>query len=77
MRRRRSPKAAPILELRGVSTRADPEGPALQDIALSVGRGEIVGVAGVEGNGQRTLVRAISHLADIDRRRHRPRRRSR
>ncbi len=58
-------KAAPILELRGVSTRVDPEGPALHDIALSVARGEIVGVAGVEGNGQRTLVRAISHLADL------------
>jgi simple sugar transport system ATP-binding protein len=58
-------KAAPILELRGVSTRADPEGPALDDITLSVARGEIVGVAGVEGNGQRTLVRAISHLADL------------
>lgn len=62
-----SPAAAtaPILELRGVSTRSDPEGPALHDISLSVGRGEIVGVAGVEGNGQRTLVRAISHLADL------------
>ena len=67
-------KAAPILELRGVSTRVDPEGPALHDITLSVGRGEIVGVAGVEGNGQRTLVRAVSHLADLDRRRHRARR---
>jgi ABC-type uncharacterized transport system ATPase subunit len=58
-------KAASILELRGVSTRVDPEGPALHEITLSVGRGEIVGVAGVEGNGQRTLVRAISHLADL------------
>ena len=60
------PRTAPILELRGVSTKADPEGPALQNIALTVGRGEIVGVAGVEGNGQRTLVRAISNLADIE-----------
>ena len=58
--------AVPILELRGLSTRADAEGPALQNIALSVARGEIVGVAGVEGNGQRTLVRAVSDLADID-----------
>lgn len=58
-------KAVPILELRGVSTRADPEGPGLHDITLGVARGEIVGVAGVEGNGQRTLVRAISHLADL------------
>ena len=34
-------------------------------MTLSIGRGEIVGVAGVEGNGQRTLVRALSHLADL------------
>ncbi len=54
-----------ILDMRGLSTRADPEGPALHDVALTVGRGEIVGIAGVEGNGQRTLVRALSHLADI------------
>lgn len=55
---------APVLELRDVSTRADSEGPALAAASLSVGRGEIVGVAGVEGNGQRTLVRAIADLAD-------------
>ncbi len=56
---------APILAMRGVSTRSDPEGPALEDITLHIGRGEIVGIAGVEGNGQRTLVRALSHLADL------------
>lgn len=56
---------SPILELRAVATRPDPEGPALDDVTLTVARGEIVGVAGVEGNGQRTLVRAVSHLADI------------
>lgn len=56
---------APVLELSGVSTRADGEGPALQDIALSIRPGEIVGVAGVEGNGQRTLVRAIASLAEL------------
>ncbi|MCB1496822.1 MAG: ATP-binding cassette domain-containing protein [Bauldia sp.] len=54
-----------ILDMRGVSTRPDPEGPALENVALTVGRGEIVGIAGVEGNGQRTLVRALSHLADL------------
>ncbi len=60
-----APRAAPVLEIRGVTTRPDPEGPALHDVTLSIGRGEIVGVAGVEGNGQRTLVRALSHLADL------------
>ncbi|PAQ03013.1 ATP-binding cassette domain-containing protein [Mesorhizobium mediterraneum] len=57
--------AAPVLKMRAVSTRRDPEGPALDEISLEVRPGEIVGVAGVEGNGQRTLVRAISALADV------------
>jgi ABC-type uncharacterized transport system ATPase subunit len=57
--------APPVLELTGVSTRADPEGPGLGEVSLVVGRGEIVGVAGVEGNGQRTLVRALADLADV------------
>jgi simple sugar transport system ATP-binding protein len=61
-----SRQTAPILEMKDVRTRPDPEGPALDNVTLTVGSGEIVGVAGVEGNGQRTLVRALSHLADIE-----------
>ena len=37
--------------------------PALSDASLEVRPGEIVGVAGVEGNGQRELLRAIAGLA--------------
>jgi simple sugar transport system ATP-binding protein len=55
----------PILELAGVNTRADSEGPALADVNLAIGRSEIVGVAGVEGNGQRSLVRTLADLADL------------
>lgn len=58
--------APAVLDMRAIRTRPDPEGPALDQVTLRVGRGEIVGVAGVEGNGQRTLVRALSHLADIE-----------
>ena len=54
---------APVLELKGFATHVDNEGPALDDVSLTVRHGEIVGVAGVEGNGQRTLVRAIADLA--------------
>jgi simple sugar transport system ATP-binding protein len=36
--------------------------PALSDASLEVRAGEIVGVAGVEGNGQRELLRAIAGL---------------
>nr|WP_245445059.1 ATP-binding cassette domain-containing protein [Mesorhizobium soli] len=56
---------APVLDMRDVSTRPDLEGPALDKVNLAIRSGEIVGVAGVEGNGQRTLVRAISALSDI------------
>jgi simple sugar transport system ATP-binding protein len=38
-------------------------GAALVDFSLDVKRGEIVGVAGVDGNGQRELVLAIAGLA--------------
>lgn len=56
---------APVLCMTKVSTRSDPEGPALDQINLNIESGEIVGVAGVEGNGQRTLVRAIAAMADV------------
>ena len=53
------------LRLTGVRTVGDAEGPALDDLSLRVGPGEIVGVAGVEGNGQRNLVRVIAGLAAV------------
>ena len=57
-------QAAPVLALERVFTRSDSEGPGLEEASLSIGRGEIVGVAGVEGNGQRTLVRVLANLVD-------------
>jgi simple sugar transport system ATP-binding protein len=45
----------PILELRQASTRAEGEVGGLKEINLKVMPGEIVGVAGVSGNGQREL----------------------
>lgn len=57
--------ATPILELRNVTSSADSEGTGLNIVSLTVGKGEIVGIAGVEGNGQRALVRAVADLADI------------
>ncbi len=55
------------LNFEAVSTRPDRDGPALVDVDLKIHSGEIVGVAGIEGNGQRTLVRAIADLADLSR----------
>ena len=44
-----------ILELRGITARAEGQGTSLRDINLQIRAGEIVGVAGVSGNGQREL----------------------
>ncbi|MEJ5080938.1 ATP-binding cassette domain-containing protein [Ochrobactrum sp. MYb379] len=58
-------KTAPILRMKKVSTRSDPEGPALDQVDLEIRPGKIIGVAGMEGNGQRALVRAIAAIADV------------
>lgn len=49
------------LSVRGLSVaRADPFGTDLQDINLQLHAGEILGVAGVSGNGQRELLACLS-----------------
>jgi general nucleoside transport system ATP-binding protein len=44
-----------LLELRGASARATGSETALEGIDLSIAEGEVVGVAGVSGNGQKEL----------------------
>jgi simple sugar transport system ATP-binding protein len=52
---------APVLQVRGLSlTREDQFGVDLIDIGLEVRAGEVVGIAGVSGNGQRELLYALS-----------------
>ncbi len=54
---------APRLEVKGL--RAERSGVAvLKDVSLSVRGGEIVGIAGVEGNGQSELVEALFHASE-------------
>ena len=49
------------LELQGLTLSSnDPFGTSLRDIHLDVRAGEIVGIAGVSGNGQRELLAALS-----------------
>jgi simple sugar transport system ATP-binding protein len=51
----------PVLEVRGLSLpRADQFGVDLQDIHFEVRAGEVVGIAGVSGNGQQALMYALS-----------------
>jgi ABC-type uncharacterized transport system ATPase subunit len=55
----------PLLELRGVSVRLPgQEQAALDDVGFTVHEGEILGIAGVEGNGQSELVCAVMGLVD-------------
>jgi ABC-type uncharacterized transport system ATPase subunit len=61
-----NPRGAPgevLLRLRGVSEVPRREGAArLRSVDLDVRAGEIVGIAGVEGNGQRELVEIVAGL---------------
>jgi ABC-type uncharacterized transport system ATPase subunit len=52
----------PLLEVRSLSVFDDRHLPAVRDLSLTVKAGEIVGIAGVEGNGQTELVEAITGL---------------
>jgi len=63
--RRHAAAATPMLALRDVTTHGDEEGPGLRDVSLVIRPGEILGIAGVEGNGQRTLVKAVAGLIDV------------
>jgi simple sugar transport system ATP-binding protein len=48
-----------VLDVHGVSALNDKDLPALREISFSVAKGEIVGIAGVSGNGQRELVEVL------------------
>jgi ribose transport system ATP-binding protein len=52
--------SAPLLSVQSVA------GPLLRGVDFSVSGGEIVGLAGVEGNGQREFIRALGGLVPVD-----------
>jgi len=54
------------LAVEGLSCRNEMGLPALQDVSLDVRRGEIVGIAGVSGNGQTELALTLAGLLPID-----------
>jgi simple sugar transport system ATP-binding protein len=59
--RRTSARGAVALEVTGLSVRSpNPFGTALKDISFAVQKGEILGIAGVAGNGQDELLLALS-----------------
>jgi simple sugar transport system ATP-binding protein len=56
----RRPTGDVLLSLRDVSTVGDRGAPPLHDLSLDLVRGEVFGVAGVDGNGQRELGEVIA-----------------
>ena len=60
-----SKPAEVVLKLEGLSVNNNKNCPALKQFSLEVRAGEIVGIAGVEGNGQTELVEAITGLRKI------------
>jgi len=56
------PGEALALSVEGVAALGDRGTPALKDVSLTVRAGEIVGVAGVAGNGQRELAELITGI---------------
>ena len=55
-------EASVVLSLHAVTALDDRGNTALNDVSLTVGRGEILGVAGVSGNGQRELAEVIAGM---------------
>jgi len=61
-KKRPRPKRKHILEVRGLSVRGDSGISAVESADFELNAGEILGVAGVDGNGQRELVDALIGL---------------
>src|SRR3954451_8115905 len=55
-----------LLEVRGLSARDDRGLPAVRDVGFAVRAGEIVGLAGVDANGQSELIETIMGLRRPD-----------
>ncbi len=53
------PIGDPVLVANNISARDDRDIPVLSGVGLTVGTGEIVGIAGVSGNGQRELAETL------------------
>jgi simple sugar transport system ATP-binding protein len=58
------PSPDPVLEIRGLEARSDRGASALRGIDLTVHAGEILGIAGVGGNGQSELAECVLGLRE-------------
>jgi len=57
---------APRLDIQKLNALDDGGHPAVRDVSLSIRGGEIVGVAGVSGNGQRQLIEVLAGQRDAE-----------
>ncbi len=57
----------PVLEVSGLEVRDDFDVPRVRDVSFSVRAGEIVGIAGVAGNGQSELLEALAGIRPVRR----------
>ena len=55
-----------ILQVKDLSALSDKDVPALNGVSFSICEGEIFGIAGVSGNGQRELVEVLAGLRGTD-----------
>ncbi len=51
-----------VLDVRNVSARNDQDEPAVRNVSFQIHAGEILGIAGVQGNGQTELVEVVTGL---------------
>lgn len=56
----------PVLAVSDLSVKGNKTKPLLDKVSFQVGAGEIVGIAGISGNGQSELLQAISGLMPVD-----------
>ncbi|WP_028611756.1 ABC transporter ATP-binding protein [Paenibacillus harenae] len=66
MSRNEIPAGKPVLEAAGITIAGSKTKPLLDGVSLHVDEGEIVGIAGISGNGQSELIQAISGLMKVD-----------
>lgn len=61
-----NPPKSDVLEIKNLKLQGNDSKPILDDVSIHVGGGEIVGIAGVSGNGQSELIATIFGLRKSD-----------
>ncbi|MCB1499101.1 MAG: ABC transporter ATP-binding protein [Bauldia sp.] len=59
-------RKAPVLAVRGLGVTPTAVAPGLADVSFELRPGEILGIAGIDGNGQKQLADALAGQAPID-----------